>query len=476
MKTVAIIGGGITGLTAAFQLRQKSIPVMLYEAGSRVGGVIQSISRDGYLAEYGPNSILETSPKIGALIHDLGLEHRRRYSDPRAEKRYIVRDGKPVELPASTLAFLTTPLFSSAAKLRLLAEPFIPRAQESQEENLAEFVRRRIGQEFLDYAINPFVAGVYAGDPAHLSVKHAFPKLHALEQRYGSLLVGQFLGARERKRRAETSKQNAKKISFDNGLQVLTSALHHRLADDVKLNSPVIRLRQTEEGWEVTTRVSNREQSERHAAVIFAGPAYKLPEIQLTTERYINCSPLSEIHYPPVASVVLGFRREDVAHPLDGFGMLIPEVEGFKILGTLFSSTLFPNRAPEGHVTLTSYVGGTRAPELATLDTNALVELTLADLRTILGVTGKPTFINHVLFRHAIPQYEVGYGRFKSLMTEIEAKAPGLFLAGHYRDGISLADSIVSGCQTAERIEKCFATIPNGKPVADANLQPLVAA
>jgi len=476
MKTVAIIGGGITGLTAAFQLRQKNIPVTLYEASRRVGGVIQSIRRDGYLAEYGPNSILDTSPKIGALIRDLDLESRRFYSAPLAEKRYIVRGGKPVVLPGSTLAFLSSPLFSSAAKLRLLAEPFIQPALEAREENLAEFVRRRIGQEFLDYAINPFVAGVYAGDPARLSVKHAFPKLHALEQRYGSLLVGQFLGARERKRRAETSKQNAKKLSFDDGLQVLTDSLHHRLADAVKLDSPVIRLRQIVGGWAVTTRVGEREQSENHAAVVFAGPAYKLPEIQLTTERYLDCTPLSQIYYPPVASVVLGFRREDVAHPLDGFGMLIPEVEGFKILGTLFSSTLFQNRAPEGHVTLTSYIGGTRAPELATLDTDALVDLTLADLRAILGVTGKPTFINHVLFRHAIPQYEVGYGRFKSLMTEIEAKAPGLFLAGHYRDGISLGDSIVSGCQTTERIEKYFATIQNEKLVADANLQPLVAA
>jgi oxygen-dependent protoporphyrinogen oxidase len=249
MKSVAIIGGGITGLTAAFRLNQKNIPVALYEAGSRVGGVIQTLRQDGYLAEFGPNSILETSPKITSLIADLGLEGRRLYSDPRANNRYIVRGGKPVLLPDSPLRFVSSRLFSAGAKLRLLREPFVRRAPEAGEENLAEFVRRRIGPEFLDYAINPLVGGVYAGDPARLSVKHAFPKLHALEQKYGSLLLGQFLGTRERKRRAEVSKQNAKTVSFDEGLQVLVDALHRRVGDAVHLNSPVIGVEQTPDGW-----------------------------------------------------------------------------------------------------------------------------------------------------------------------------------------------------------------------------------
>jgi oxygen-dependent protoporphyrinogen oxidase len=244
----------------------------------------------------------------------------------------------------------------------------------------------------------------------------------------------------------------------------------------VKLNSPVIRVEQLADGWAVTARMGGREETAEYAAVLFAGPAFKLPEIQLATERYINCSPLSQIHYPPVASVVLGFRREDVAHPLDGFGMLIPEVEGFKILGTLFSSSLFPNRAPKGHVILTSYVGGTRAPDLAAHNADALVELTLKDLRTILGVTGPPTFVHHAIFPHAIPQYEVGYGRFKNLMSEIEAKAPGFFLAGHYRDGISLSDSIVSGYTVAAKVEKFFAARLSETRITQPDFQTTIAA
>jgi len=460
MKSVAIIGGGITGLTAAFRFGQKNIPVTLYEAGNRVGGVIQTFRQDGYLAEFGPNSILETSPKITSLIADLGLEGRRLYSDPRASSRYIVRGGKPILLPDSPLRFVSTPLFSAAAKLRLLREPFIRRASDAGEENLAEFVKRRIGQEFLDYAINPLVGGVYAGDPARLSVKHAFPKLHALEQKYGSLLLGQFLGARERKRRAEVSKQDAKTISFDEGLQVLVDALRTRVGDAVRLNTRVISVEQTPEVWTVTTRVDGRERKQTHSAVLFAGQAHKLADVSLISRSCLNWSPLAMIEYTPVASIVLGFRREDVAHPLDGFGMLVPEVERFTILGALFSSSLFPNRAPANHVTLTCYVGGTRSPDLARLEVHSLAELVLADLGTVLGVKGSPTFQYHYLFRKAIPQYEVGFGRFKELMNEIEAKSPGLFMAGNYRDGISLGDSIVSAHGVVERIEKFLAQDP----------------
>ncbi|MBI3192466.1 MAG: protoporphyrinogen oxidase, partial [Pedosphaera parvula] len=162
----------------------------------------------------------------------------------------------------------------------------------------------------------------------------------------------------------------------------------------------------------------------------------------------------AEIRYPPVASVVLGFRREDVAHPCCGFGMLIPKVEGFKILGTIFSSALFPNRAPAGHLTLTNYVGGERYPELAGKSAEELCEITCADLRVLIGLKGKPTFYHHFFLPRAIPQYNLGYGRFRALLTEIEGKAPGLFFAGHYRDGISLGDSIVSGVNIVERIEQ----------------------
>jgi len=460
MNSVAIVGGGITGLTAAFRLRRMKVPVVLYEASGRVGGVIQSVQRDGYLAEFGPNTILETSPTIASLIRDLGLEAERLYSDPCAAQRFIVRDSRPVPVPASPPGFFTSRLFSASAKWQLLKEPFVAPAPPDVEETVAALVLRRLGREFLDYAINPLVAGIYAGDPARLSVKQAFPKLHALEQRYGSLIKGQIFGARERKRRAEVSKQNAPKLSFRDGLQTLIDRLRRELGDAVRLQATVTRLRESPEGWTLTVRDNGREELRQHGAVLLAAPAYKLADIELHAAADLSLRPLSRVEYPPVASVVLGFRRADVAHPVQGFGMLIPQVEGFRILGTIFSSSLFPNRAPAGHVTLTSYVGGTRAPELAMRSGDELVDLTLQDLRTILGVTGPPTFRHHVVYPRAIPQYVVGYGRLRDLMSEWEARAPGLFLAGHYRDGISLGDSMISGHDVAERIARYVERCP----------------
>jgi oxygen-dependent protoporphyrinogen oxidase len=454
MKPVAIIGAGITGLTAGFYLKRKGIPVTVYEASGRVGGVIQSLHLDGYLAEFGPNTILETSPKIKQLIRDTGLESRRLNPPATAEARYVVRYGRPIAMPGSPWRFFTTKLFTARAKLAVLREPFVPPRRDGKEENIGEFVVRRLGREFLDQAIDALVAGVYAGDPAKLSVRHAFPKLAQLEARYGSLIKGQILGTRERKKRGEVAKDRAPKFSFDEGLEVLTDTLQDHLSPAVRLGNKVCKITETPEGWAIQALEDGEERRGEHSAIIHAGTAFGLAQLSLETEVPISLAAFSEIRYPPVASVVLGFRREDVMHSCEGFGMLIPRVEGFKILGTIFSSSLFPNRAPAGHLTLTSYVGGERYPELASLPSEKLVELTCNDLRALLGVQGRPTFQHTVLYPRAIPQYNVGYGRYRDQMSEIETKAPGLFLAGHYRDGVSLGDSILSGMTVADRVEK----------------------
>jgi oxygen-dependent protoporphyrinogen oxidase len=454
MKPVAIIGAGITGLTAAFYLKRRGIPVTVYEAGRRVGGVIQSLRKDGFLAECGPNTLLETSPKIAQLVCDAGLASRRLDSDPKAEARYVVRYRRPIAVPSSQLGIFTSELLSAKAKFALLREPFVPPRRDGREESIAEFVVRRLNQEFLDQMIDPLVAGIYAGDPQRLSVQQAFPRLAELEARYGSLIKGQIFGARERKRRGEIAKDRAPKFSFDEGLQVLPDSLQKQLGAAVKLNTSVTKLTQTESGWRVSTAAGEME----HSAVIYCGTAYKLAELQIAMRSPVSFTAFSEIRYPPVASVVLGFRREDVAHSCQGYGMLIPKIEGFKILGTIFSSALFPNRAPAGHVTLTSYLGGERQRELASLAPDELVALTCDDLRVLLGVKSRPTFQHTTLYPKAIPQYNLGYGRYRELMNAIENQAAGLFLAGHYREGVSLGDSIVSGCNVVERAEK-FLTV-----------------
>ena len=457
MKSVAIIGAGISGLTAAFYLKKAGIPVTVFEASSRVGGAIQSLRQDGYLAEFGPNTILETSPKIGQLIRDARLESRRLEPDPKSEARYVVRYKRAIAMPGTPLGFLTTDLFSLRAKFAVMLEPFVPARRDGVEESIAEFVVRRLGREFLDHAIDAMVAGVYAGNPANLSVQQAFPKLAALEATYGSLIKGQIFGARDRKKRGEIAKDRAPKFSFDEGLQVLPDTLSELLGDAVRLNTSVDRLVRTSAGWTLDLRSNGRVLQSEHSAVIYAGTAFRLAELLVepaAKQPMLDLSPFSEIRHPPVASVVLGFRREDVTHPCEGFGALIPKVEGFKILGSIFSSSLFPNRAPAGHITLTSYVGGERYPELAALPPEDLYAVTQEDLRILFGVKGLPTYRHCAVYPKAIPQYNVGYGRYRGLMNEIEANAPGLFFAGHFRDGISLGDSIVSGCNIADRVGK----------------------
>lgn len=450
MKRIAVIGGGITGLTAAYRLRKLGHEVVLLEVSDRTGGVIQSVSKEGYLAECGPNTIMETSPVIGELISDLGLEKRKLISNPEADKKFIIKGGKPVEVPGSPPAFFASPFFSWKAKLRLMREPFVGRGS-SEDESLADFVRRRLGQEFLDYAINPMVGGIYAGNPEKLSVREAFPKVYALEEKYGSLIKGQIQGAKERKKTGAVSRQNAPKLSFDEGVQVLPDALSRHLGDIVKLRTKVERIRLSEGKWYVSSEVKSFD------GIILALPAFRLADLEFEGAGQIDLQPLKSIIYPPVASVVLGFRRGDVAHPLDGFGALVPEVENRHTLGTIFSSSLFEGRAPKDHVLLTSYVGGMRQPALAVAGHDRLCELTLEDLRSLYGISGEPTFRHSRLYRQAIPQYHVGYGKHRELMARTEKVTPGLRIAGHCRDGISLGDSIDSGDQAARKMDEYLA-------------------
>src|SRR5271154_2180468 len=253
MKPVAIIGAGITGLTAAFYLKRRGIPVTVYEAGNRAGGVIRSIRQNGFLAEFGPNTILETSPKISQLVSDLNLESRRLYTNPNAKNRYIVRDKQPIAMPTSPIGFLTTKIFSASAKLAVLREPFVPARRDDADESVADFVTRRLNREFLERAVDALVSGIYAGNPQKLSIRHALPRLFEQEKNYGSLIRGQIFGAKERKSRGEVARSKAKMFSFDEGLQVLPDALAAQLGDSLKLNSPVTKITKMEDGWRIST-------------------------------------------------------------------------------------------------------------------------------------------------------------------------------------------------------------------------------
>ncbi|MDB6166791.1 MAG: protoporphyrinogen oxidase [Lacunisphaera sp.] len=451
---VAVLGGGLSGLSAAWHLRQRGIPVVVFEAGAAPGGVMNSIREGDWLRETGPNTLFESSPAIRAFIISLGLEHRRLEASSAARRRYVVRSGKPVALPDSPFRFAASPLLSLGAKFSLLGEPFRRRAAAGSEESVAQFVTRRLGAEFLDYIVNPFVAGVYAGDPAELSVRHAFPKLHALEQKHGSLARGSFA------RRNASGAPRGRMISFPDGLAEIPRALAHDLGADLRLKHTVTRVTRIGASWRVAYFSDGKRRESGFSSVICALPPDILAGLGFeNVPAAAALGALRTIPQPAVASVFLGYRREDVAHPLDGFGLLTPAVERRRILGTLFSSTLFPGRAPAGHVALTTFVGGTRQPECARGDDRWVVESVQAELAALLGVRGQPVIARVQRWSRAIPQYVVGFQRFKDTCTAVERAAPGLFLGGTCRDGVSLAHCIAAGQRLATAAERHVAKV-----------------
>ncbi len=454
LRPVAVLGGGVSGLCTAWQLHRQGIPVVVLEANAMPGGVISSVREGEWLRETGPNTLFESTPQIRAFVQDLGLEDRRLVASPHAQKRYVVRDGRTVALPATPFQFAASPLLSWPAKLRLLGEPFRARAPRDREESVAEFVTRRLGTEFLDYIVNPFVAGVYAGDPAELSVRQAFPKLHALEQQHGSMARGSLA------RRNASGGPKGAMISFPDGLAEIPQALAHALGQDVRLEHTVIGLRRNPSGW----RVGYTHRGERGeldaSAVVCTLPPEKLADLGWADAPTATAlGELRAVHQPPVASVFLGFKREDVGHPLDGFGMLTPAVEQRKILGTLFSSTLFPGRAPAGHVALTTFVGGVRQPEYARLQDRELLDLVQNELAALLNTHGWPVYARVQRWPRAIPQYAVGFQRFKDACRQAELSAPGMFIGGTACDGVSLANCIAAGERLAGVVERYLSPV-----------------
>lgn len=453
-RRIAVVGGGISGLTVAWLLQRKKYHVTVFESHAAAGGSIGTEFDEGWLAEKGPNSLLLTSPCISELIDGLDLNDRLLQARAEAKKRFIVRGGRPLQLPLSMISFLGTPLFGPFAKMRLLREPFIAAGDPETDESLAGFVRRRLGTEFLDYAINPFVSGVYAGDPEKLSARHAFPKLFNLEQKYSSLIRGQFLGARERKKSGEVAKDRAAMLSFRGGLADLIGALEKRLAGNITYGVTVSGARyDRDKNCCYLTSDSGKIDHGSFDRVIYAGHAHDIAAWTFSGGITGSLNELADIHYPPVTSVTLGFRRGDVRHPLDGFGMLVPEKEPYRILGTLFTSSIFEGRAPSSdYVTLTTYVGGTRNPEFTTLPDNDLLRMVTGDLNDLIGLGGEPRFVRITRWPRAIPQYNVGYGRFKEAMSRFESDNPGIHILGNFRNGISVSDCIKAAFELAEAI------------------------
>ncbi|MCI0708244.1 MAG: protoporphyrinogen oxidase [Ignavibacteriae bacterium] len=455
MQRVVIIGAGISGLATAWWLHNKGCDVLVLEKDRHVGGTMKTLHDGGWLVETGPNSALETTPLFRTLFDELGLQDEVVYANKAANKRYILRNGQLHALPLSPLQFLQSKLWTLPGKLRLLKEPFIGRAQ--NEETIAQFVHRRLGQEFLDYAINPFVVGVYAGNPDELSIQAAFPKLYALEKQYGGLIKGQILGARERKKRAEKAKDRARMFSFKRGMQTLTESIAKALAGKIKTNVAVSRIKAAASSngsgkmYEISAIENGQPITVSGHAVVVAIPAFHTAGLIEPFDSSLAQS-LKNIYYPPVAEVYLGYNLSDVGRPLDGFGFLVPAKEHRKILGTIWSSSIFPERCPSGTVAFTTFVGGSRQPEIAAKSDSELIDVVTQELAKFLHTTGAPIYSKVTRWEKAIPQYRLGHLSVVDHMEQFEHNNPGMFLAGNFRGGISVGDCVASSHATAERV------------------------
>lgn len=440
---VAIVGAGITGLTIAYKLQQRGVEVELFEKNGFAGGSIKTVRENGWLLEFGPNTLLVKDRPVKNFLDELGLNDVMLEANPQASKRYIVKNGALQHLPLSLVDAISNPLFSLKGKFRVLGEPFVSKS-DNPDQTVAEFAERRLGREMLDYALNPFIAGIYANRPENLSLRHAFPAMHELEEDYGSLIVGALLGGKKRKKKGRIPR---KLISFEEGLQQMCTRIAENISK-LHYNHTVEKIRPHNDGWELTSQRGNHGPFEK---VIINVPVYLWGDSLLPGGRK-ELEEIREVGYPPLSVMHLGFHEDQIDHPLDGFGFLVPEKEDLQILGALFSSTLFPKRAPESHVLLTVFIGGGRQPDIARKESNELLKIVKGELENLIGLRGDPILREHVYWPRSIPGYHVGYERVLESMLELESKHEGLRFAGNFRNGISVPDCIKNGLKLAEEI------------------------
>jgi oxygen-dependent protoporphyrinogen oxidase len=448
---ITILGAGISGLATAFWLKRKGFEITILESKKEPGGSMVTRYENGFLIDYGPNSGLETTPLIGKLVEQVGLKDEMIYALDTANKRYILRNNQLHALPTHPVAFFKTKLFSPKAKWRLLAEPFSRKSNEGYYQSISEFVSRRLGREFLDYAVNPFVAGIFAGNPDNLSVQSALPKLYRLEAVYGGLFKGLIFGAKERKKRAEQSKQRARMFSFKKGMQSFPAAIAGKLEDSIRYDCKVESVAKSGSKFKVMFSHNHRLEEMITDVVLSTVPAYHAASVfNGWGNKLLNH--LSDIYYPPVKVLYLGFRKEAVGQVLDGFGFLIPEKENKMFLGAIWNSAIFPFRANDDMTAFTLFIGGARSPELFDNDDGRYIGTVMKEFGEIMKIRKAPVFISEKMWPKAIPQYSIGYIEHERYFDTFESNNPGIFLSGNYRGGISVGDCIKNSKLTVKRI------------------------
>lgn len=458
---IVVIGGGISGLAAAHRLvelsreRQRPIDLRLLEAGDRLGGMIATERRDGFVIEAGPDSFLSEKPAALRLCERLGLTDRLVGTREEFRRTFVVHRGRLHALPDGFLLMaptqfwplLTSPLFSWHGKLRMALDLLLPRTPDTGDESLTSFVTRRLGREALERVAQPLVGGIYTADPDRLSIAATMPRFIEMERAERSLI----LAMRRRQRRLTKGSADGSGarwslfLSFDGGLQCLVDSLAQRLPEGVvRFRQPVRYVERTTSGWRLDGQLDCD-------AIVVAVPAHAAAQLLHGVDSELT-DELAAISYASSATVTLAFRREDVPHPLDGFGFVVPHVERRALLAGTFSSFKYPGRAPAEMVLMRAFVGGALRPEMLELGDAELIERVRGELGTLLGVRAQPALARVARWPLSMPQYNVGHlARLQRIEAYRKRMGP-LFLAGNAYRGVGIPDCVESGETAAEML------------------------
>jgi protoporphyrinogen/coproporphyrinogen III oxidase len=449
-SSTIVIGGGISGLTCAYALRKVGIDTVVLEASSRPGGVIRTEAHDGFLFECGPQSFSSTAPLL-VLIRELGLEDQMVQAPSRAP-RYVLIKGKLTPVPLSPPSFVVSPLLSWRTKWSILRDPLGSSYPPEHDESISAFVRRKFTPELLDRLAGPFVSGIYAGDPEALSLRGAFPQLHEAEKTSGSILRGMMRLAKSHKE----PRHRPILFSFREGNETLVRRLAEKLGSAVQFNVEVREiLRTSNNNLQVNARSGDKPLVLEGDRIVLSTPT------GVTSGLMKNLLPacesnLKEITYAPVVVVSLGYRRSDIGNALNGFGFLVPRSAGLRTLGTVWNSSLFPGRAPENRVLLTSFVGGALDPAAIELSREELVSLVHRELSAILGIRESPLISHISLHPRAIPQYNLGHAQRLAALESARSAASGIWFTGNYFRGPAIGSCLETSLAVAEAIRVSF--------------------
>lgn len=444
---VAVVGGGVGGLAAALRLQAAGASVTLHEASAGLGGAIRTERPGPWLIEQGASVLADLPAEVEAMLESAGLLADSILIQPVGSRRYLVHRGRPVVVPSSPKEMLASPLLSLAGRVRMLKEPFIPRGASPEEESVAAFARRRFGDEVAARFFEPLVSGTSGADPEQVLVRFAMPLLAAQEQRAGSILKARLRAARQRG--ASGQRVAPPPRSWDGGLRTLVDRMANALNGTQHLGSPVVGVEPRVDGVELTDATG---RTTRYDAAVLALPAVALGAIRFPAGVQQRVTPIASMPHASPITVALGYRRGQVAHPLDGYGLLAPASERRRVLSVQFTSSLFPGRAPADHVLLTATLGGARQPAQLALRDDELVAIAVAEVGGLLGVAGEPAFAIVQRWPAALPLAVSGHQARLDAASQVEAEERRLALTGAWRTGASLGEVMLGGLRAADRV------------------------